>query len=196
MHENKSSWEDFLNPTILRPRLVTASLYIAAFELLKTAIIDGIRSFYSSGFDQKAMRISPEYQSDVLVKNASPLYASLEWLKESQAINEDDIAAFEKVKDLRNELAHKLSEKLFKGLPLELASRFVEMVSLLDKIERWWIVNVEIPTSPELHNEEIDEQSVIPGRVMGLRLMMEIALGSEGESNKYLDEFAKLNRKT
>ena len=184
--------ERFLNPTILRPRLITASLYIAAFELLKAAIIDGIRSLYISGFEQNGIQVSPEYQSDVLVKNASPLYASLEWLKEADAINEEDVAVFEMVKNLRNEIAHKLSEKLFKGLPSDLANHFGQMVSFLDKIERWWFVNVKIPTSPELRHEGIDEQSVIPGRVMGLRLMMEIALGpSDTESIRYFEEFKK-----
>lgn len=111
MPENKSSWESFLNPTILRPRLITASLYIAAFELLKAAIIDGIRSLYISGFDQNGIQVSPEYQSDVLVKNASPLYASLEWLKEADAINEDDVAVCEMVKNLRNEIAPNISAR-------------------------------------------------------------------------------------
>ena len=143
MHNSEESWEGFLDPAVLRPRLVTASIYISTFELLKTAIIDRIRDFFTSGSDQ----VSPEYQSDVLAKNASPVYASLEWLKEARAIDDADIAAFERVKKLRNELAHTLTATFFHGLRAEIAERLGEMVSLLDKIERWWIVNVEIATN-------------------------------------------------
>jgi hypothetical protein len=97
---------------------------------------------------------------------------------------------------LRNELAHTLTATLFHGLPAEIAERLGEMVSLLDKIERWWIVNVEIATDPNLKDEEIDEAQVIPGPIMGLRLLLDIALGSEEESKKRLDEFKRLSATT
>lgn len=76
-------WEDFLNPEVLRSNLIIASLYIAAFEFLKSTIVDRIRSIYVIGFDQNGLRIDPEYQTAVLLKNRSPVYASLEWLKKS-----------------------------------------------------------------------------------------------------------------
>jgi hypothetical protein len=99
----------------------------------------------------------------VLSKNRSHVYASLEWLKEMHAIDDADIAAFERVKKLRNELAHELTGILFQGLPADLAELLSEMISLLDKIERWWIVNVEIPINPDLNGMEINESQVIPG---------------------------------
>lgn len=194
--ESTTPWESFLNPAALRPNLIAASIYIAAFELLKNAIVDRIRDFYTTGFDQNGPRIAPEYQSEVLAKNRSPVYASLEWLKESQAISDNDVAVFERVKKLRNDLADALTRMLVKGLPSDLATRFDEVVSLLDKIERWWIVHVEVPTDPQLHGEEIDEEGVIPGPIMGLRLMLDIALGSEEESKKYIDQFMKRTRRT
>lgn len=80
------------------------------------------------------------------------------------------------------------------GLPSDLPARFSEMVSLLDKIERWWIVNVEITTDPQFDGQEIDEEGIIPGPIIGLRLMMDIALGSEEDSRKYLDEFMRRTR--
>lgn len=189
--KTQTPWETFLNPATLRPTLIAASVYIAVFELLKNAIVDRIKEFYTSGFDQNGWRIDPEYESKVLSKNRSPIYASLEWLKEAQAVDDGDVAAFERVKKLRNELAHGLTGALFQGLPDDFAERLSEMVSLLDKIERWWIVNVEIPINPDLKDEEIDETQVIPGPIMGLRLLLDIARGSEEESKKHLEEFIK-----
>jgi len=156
------SWENFLNPEVLRPNLIIASIYIAAFELLKNTIIDRIRGFYTMGFDGNGRRIDPEYQSEVLSKSRSPVYASLEWLKEAKAIQENDIDIFESAKKHRNDLAHAIMGMLAEGLPSDLSARFSEMVSLIDKIERWWIVNVEIPTNPEFDGEHIDESGIVP----------------------------------
>jgi hypothetical protein len=193
--KNQSQWETFLNPATLRPNLVAASVYIAAFELLKTSIVDRIKDFYTNGFDHNSWRTDPKYQSKVLAGNRSPVYASLEWLKEAHAIDDADVAAFERVKKLRNELAHALTGILFQGLPADLATRLGEMISLLDKIERWWIVNVEIPINPDLNGEEIDEAKVIPSPIMGLRLLLDIALGSEEESKRFLEEFVQRTRR-
>jgi hypothetical protein len=98
---------------------------------LKAAITDRIRSFYTLGFEP-----GPKFESEVLSKHRSPVYASLEWLQESHAITEDDISIFERAKELRNRLARGLSGMLHHGLPSDLAVRFGEMVSLLEKIER------------------------------------------------------------
>jgi hypothetical protein len=63
------------------------------------------------------------------------------------------------------------------------------MVALLHKIERWWIVNVDAVY-------EVDERAVVGGRSIELKLLTEIALGSEEESRKYLDEYIRLIRPT
>lgn len=189
--KDQTSWENFLNPDVLRPNLIVASIYIAAFELLKNAIVDRLRFFYTFGFDQNSTPTGRKYPSEVLARNRSPVYASLDWLKKSQAIDSNDLAVFEKVKQLRNDLAHELTQMLRTGLPAALPERFGEMVSLLDKIERWWLVNVEIPTNPDFDGKEVDAQDVIPGPLMGLRLLVDVALGSEEESRKHIDEFRK-----
>lgn len=177
--KDQTSWENFLNPAVLRPNLIVASIYIAAFELLKNAIVDRLRFFYTLGFDQNSTPTGRKYESEVLARNRGPVYASLDWLKESQAIDSNDLAVFKKVKQLRNDLAHELTQMLRTGLPAALPERFAEMVSLLDKIERWWLVNVEIPTNPEFDGKEVDAQDAIPGPLMGLRLLVDVALGSE-----------------
>jgi hypothetical protein len=67
------------------------------------------------------------------------------------------------------------------------------MVTLLDKIERGWIVNVEIPTNPDFTSkeEDIDENGIIPGPIMSLRMMLDVALGSDETASYYINEFKK-----
>lgn len=185
------SWEKFLDPDELCPALIAASVYIATFENLKTTIVDRIKDFYTDGFDENGWRVEPEYTTKVLSRNSSPTHASLEWLKEMDVIDDADIATYGRIKELRNILAHGLLTVISNGLPAEFPVRLTEMAMLLDKIERWWIVNVEIATDPDLRGADIDETKIVPGPVMALRLLLDIALGSEEESKFYLDEFRK-----
>ena len=45
--------------------------------------------------------------------NRSPLYASLQWLKEHEAISDEDIVIFNEIKKRRNALAHELIHSSF-----------------------------------------------------------------------------------
>jgi hypothetical protein len=82
---------------------------------------------------------------------------------------------------------------LMEGLPPGFEDRFGDMVTLLDKIERWWIVNVEIPTHPDFDGkyDEIDENGVIPGPILSLRVLIDVALGSDESARFYINEFKK-----
>ena len=62
----RKSWEKFLNPKALKTSIITASIFSMAFELLKTSIIEKIKGFFTNGFDENGMIISPEYKEKVL----------------------------------------------------------------------------------------------------------------------------------
>ena len=187
----RESWERFLNPDTLRSNLIVSSIFLSAYEILRQSIIERIRDFYTTGFDSSGMIVDPKYETEVLTRNRSPVYASLAWLKESHAIDEADIAAFDGIRKTRNAIAHEIPQMLTGGIPDDCVSRFHEMVNLLARIEKWWIVNVEIPTDPDLDGKEIDDEGIMPGPVITIRLLLDIALGSEEESKYYFDEFLK-----
>lgn len=191
---NQTQWERFLDPEILRPNLILASVYIAAFEVLENSIIEHIRDFHISGYDGKEWIVLPEYRENVLSKNKSPTYASLKWLKESGAISDGDIKKFDEIKEYRNLLAHELARMLEEGLPSDFVDRFNDMIGLLDKIEKWWIINVEIPANPAFNDRfgKIDEKGIVPGRVMSLRVLIAVALGSDEEAKHYLNLYRKI----
>jgi len=188
----RRSWEEFLNPAVTRPRLIATSIYIAGFEVLKDSIVGRIRDFFWTGFDESGDKIDPEYQANVLSRNKSPVYASLEWLKEMAAITDADVAVFDRIKACRNTLAHRLFSAIgSEGLPGDFEQCFTDMVALLRKIEVWWITNVEIPTNPDFDGREVDENGIVPGPVLSMQLLMDIALGDEDRSRFYYDEFRK-----
>src|ERR1700744_3443874 len=86
----QEKWEAFLNPDAMRPALIMASLYITGFELLKDTIVDRPKGFFTNGFGPDGLHLDPAYQADVLSKNKSVLYASLEWLKGMGTIDDSD----------------------------------------------------------------------------------------------------------
>jgi hypothetical protein len=192
-NDSQAKWERFLDPEVLRPNLILASVYIAAFEVLKNSIIDRLRFFYVSGFDQNGDIISPEYKDEVLAKDRSLTYASLKWLKEAKAITDEDIEKFTKARECRNLLAHEITKMLMEGLPRDFAERFNDMTALLDKIERWWIINFEIPINPDLaaNIDKIDLEGIVPGPIASLKMMIDVALGSNETATYYINEFKK-----
>jgi len=185
------SWERFLNPEILRTNLIVASLFITAFEMLKDSIIGRIRDFFTGGFDENGWIVNDNYKTKVLSLNKSPLYASLEWLKGMNVIDDEDIEEFNKIKNCRNEIAHEIANFISKGPKIDPLPLFSKMIDLLHKIEKWWILNVEIPTNPDFDGQGIDEDGIVPGQIMTLRLLADIALGSEEESKLYYNNFIK-----
>ena len=57
-----------------------------------------------------------------------------------------------------------------------------------------WIKEVEIPAIPDFDGKEIDEREIMPGRVIGLQVLCDIALGDEEKSRVYFDELRRRAR--
>ncbi len=75
----RHSWERFLNPETLRSNLIVSAIFLSAYEILRQSIIERIRDFYTTGFDSSGMIVDVKYETEVLTKNRSPVYASLVW---------------------------------------------------------------------------------------------------------------------
>lgn len=168
-------WERFLDPEVVRPSLFLATMFITAFEILKDSIVEDVRGFYTNGFDENGPTVGDEYKSKVLSKNKSPLYASLQWLRENEAIDDEDLKTFEKLKNTRNQLAHQLFAVVTGQVESAHESQFAELMALLRKIGVWWVVNVEIPTNPDYDGQEIDEEGIVPGPILSLQMLIEVA---------------------
>jgi len=153
-------------------------MFIAAFEILQDSIVDDLRDFYTSDFDEHGPTVGSEYQSNVLSKNKSPLYASLHWLRGSNVIDDEDLATFEQLKKTRNLLAHELFGVVTGQIESSHEVQFNALVALLRKIGTWWIVNVEIPTNPDFDGKEVDEEGIVPGTVLTLQMLIEVASGN------------------
>lgn len=187
MSDPSDRWERFLDPEVVHPSLFLATMFISAFEILKDSMVDRIRDFYLIGWDKDGATVSPEYQQEVLSRNKSVLYASLSWLQEHGAINAADLKTFEDLKKTRNQLAHQLFNVVTGQVESHHAEQFSVLVDLLRKVGVWWVVNVEIPTNPDFDGTDIDEAGIVPGAVLSLQMLIEVASGN----TQFLEQWRK-----
>ncbi|AXY41157.1 hypothetical protein D1793_02540 [Halomonas sp. JS92-SW72] len=164
--------------------------------MLKSSIVEKIEGFFTNGFDQNGPIISPEYKEKVLSLNRSPVYASLRWLQDMDAINDEDMGKFEQVKKCRNTLTHEMLSFASSGVDFDVAEAFDEMVALLRKIEMWWFEHFEMAIDPESYPDDLDLDQVIPGPVWSLQMLIDVSLGPKEEAEKYYDLFVAAADKT
>jgi hypothetical protein len=182
-----------LDPAYLKDNLMASSLYIALFESFKDYVVETLKMFYFRGYKDGKIILSADYGSEV--EGFSPKHppmAALKWLEERGAIDADDLAHYDRLRQFRNELVHKLLDRLFEGMPEDLPSNTVALLALRIKIEKWWILNIEIPTSGDYDaDHDIDEDKITTGTEMMSQMIFDMLSDDERRANFYKDELAK-----
>jgi len=79
----------------------------------------------------------------------------------------------------RNEIAHELPSIFLSDKNFKITERFEELIALIKKIEIWWIINVEIEINPDFDAQEIDENGIVPGSILMIKMMLEVISGNE-----------------
>jgi hypothetical protein len=190
-----NDWADFLNPDVVRTRLLRTGLFLVAHEMLLSAIKDRTHDFYSNTWTAAdGWKPSPKYREKVLSLDPKskndPFRASIVWLRQIEAIDEQDEATIRELTEERNRLAHELRNVLGGTIEHDFESLFPKLVHLVTKIDRWWIVNVEIATDPDLAGKEFDEDDVTPGSLMLLQVLNQVALGNDEDAWELYHAFA------
>jgi len=189
--------DEFLKPEFLRQKLIQASVFIAVYENFKSSIVDNVKYFYCIGFED-GKELIRGYEENVLSrvksKNNRQIKATLLWYKEHGAISNQDIEKFKTMTDLRNVLSHELLGKLVEGLPENILDVYFDMIALFEKITKWWIMEIEVPTSPDFTPEQYDEiawEGVTSVALEFIKMMTDIAFtGNEA----YLEQLKDLKK--
>ena len=158
------------------------ALFITVYELLEDTIISRPKDFYTVlEFNERAQKKYKEkvlslYDKDVipdiLTKNKE-LISSLIWFKRNGAIDDKDIKIFTDSRTLRNKVTHEMLYMIADG-GKQLELPFALMYALFCKIEKWWILEIEVPTSGELPPDDIDQEGVMSGHMLVLETIMDI----------------------
>jgi len=189
------SWRKFLDPDDLKANLVRASVYLASYELLKSAVVENPRGFFNMA-QSLVGKDSPEYKLEVIALHPKDrFHASCLWFRKMEAIDDDDVTVIENIRQHRNEIAHELPKYLAD-------SRFAVNMQLLDsihfmvgKIERWWIREIEMGANPDF--DHVDRDSLPDSEIQGGNLIMmdlihKISHGQDHELRQLLEVFRKV----
>lgn len=195
MKSHIEQWANILDPEILKPNLEFISLYIALYEKLEDTIISRVKDFYTIielddiEYQNKVLALYEHKKCPKINKQCKTLISSLIWLLNLNAITNDDIDIISNLKKERNKLTHEMFDLLTQGLPKDVHSRLVEIINVFNKIEKWWIVEVEIPTSCEIENiNDADLDNVMSGHMIILQIILNIVTNG---SNKDFEEVCK-----
>ena len=139
----------------LTEELAYTGLILVAFELIKSLIVDSIKTFYcdmtfGSGGPFKS------YEEDVLIRHTNEFEACLLYLRDfMKVIDSDDVLVIQELRKHRNDLAHNIAHKLQ-------TQEIEQDVFLLEKVSKTLFklsnhqMYIEIGADPKFQNKGID----------------------------------------
>lgn len=190
-------WAKFFNPKEIKKNLIDASLFLSFFEILKNEIIERIFHFYSNEYNDGKWIPSEEYKKDIIgrkiygnnKRDTNIFLSSCQWLVDTNAISQDEYDQIEKIIEHRNRIAHDLPKFLFDSDYIIDKGLFNQIKELTLKIEKWWILEFEMPISGEFDGQNIDPDGIIPGQQIILDYIFNIATTDIDELER---EFKKI----
>lgn len=186
MANTADQWEAFLNPDIIRSKLISAGLFLVGHEMLLDSIKRHPLWFFSNRWTAEGPQPSAEYDTEILARDPKgkrdALRGSIAWLRMMDVITADDEGDIKTVTDARNELAHEMTAMVGGSKPPNFAEHFATLMDLVQKIEKWWIINVELSTNPDYDGQEIDEDGIVSGPSWIMQMLRLVALGQGEEA--------------
>ncbi|MCK4376093.1 MAG: hypothetical protein KAX19_12215 [Candidatus Brocadiae bacterium] len=200
MNNATASWDKFLNAQTLRQTLVAASVFLTAYEMLKDALIDHLRGFYSHTWSADGeWEISPEYREKVLSLDKKEMVACAKWFRQGGALDDDDLLLLKEVADHRNVVAHELPS-ILGSIEKDVSLLHLRCIyALTSKIDKWWIREIEVPTNPDFDDasptdEQLDKSFSI--RMLTMSLLIQVAEGDDSALVGLYKEWKREIRKT
>jgi len=145
--------------------LSLAGLYLAVFETLKHSIEYSIKSFFSSpqetlsqeyeNYKKEIEEFYPKNKDGKIINDK--LFACMKWSKKMQIISSQDMSTIIKIRKHRNDVAHQLPKILLNDQIDINIDLMVKALELINKIEKWWAVNVDLPIVGDNYTENEDE---------------------------------------
>lgn len=190
------NWKNILDEDILKFNVNFAAIFVLNYECLKDYVINQVRDFYSDdekwNGDNYIFEETVEYKKEVRALDKNIEDASLKWFIQSEAITTDDFEKYHIIRKRRNDITHELLKNLNDGFTEKDAKLFGDMLEIYNKIDKWWINEVEIPIAGDEIPDDYDRNSVCGGQAMILSIINSIILGNQGA--KYKDILDKLTK--
>ena len=194
MEQEAEKFLNILGEDRLKLNCNFASLYVLYYECLKDTLVDLPKTFFNQmeiKDGELSMRESNKYKKNVKQLDRHIENASLKWFVNQGAVSEEEYSNFDKLRNFRNKLVHELLLYLTEGFTEDKVKYLVELITLYKKIEKWWINEIEIPISGNIH-ESYDSENVVSGQGLMLEIIQDVLLNDGKNSEEILSELYKL----
>ena len=152
-----------LAPEAVGAALIRAGALLTGYELVKSSVIDGVRSFYTMGFDEAGLKLADDYRLNVTALDPkSALRASVAWLVVSGALTPAQADTLDRVRAHRGEVTHELA-RLLVDVDAEVDLTLLhELQGLMHALDLFW-GGIEIDINQDLDGRDIDPSEVHSG---------------------------------
>ena len=169
----------FFDENEVRYQLITASIYLTAYDLLIDTIIRKIEEFYTDGYDENGLKIGKRYQTEVReLYKKDIVIASTRWLVKYKVITKSEMERIKIFRKHRNELAHELTKMISDSDANTKTEFMIEIRDLYFKIQKWWFTEFEMPANPDFDNyntNELNYDEVLMMQMLPMKNMVNIA---------------------
>lgn len=170
-----------LQPARVRSTLAFTGLFQLTHEILKSMVLDDVKSFYGYTNLDGDVRWFPEggdveYQRQVLNLHPNMFTASLLWLQEMDALTADQAARLDAIYDHRHDLTHELAKYLVDPNLEPDFDLFIEALKTLKALSRFW-TEVEAGYGTFEDFPDLDLEAVKNGRMM----LIELCISAYGD---------------
>jgi hypothetical protein len=188
-------WKNILDENILKYNVSFAAIFVLNYECLKDYIINQVRDFYSDNGkwdgDNYISEETAKYKKEVRALDKNIENASLKWFLQLDVITVDDFEKYQVIRKRRNDITHKLLKNLNDGFTVYDNKLFGDMLEIYNKIDKWWINEIEILITENDIPEDYDRNEVCGAQAMILSIINSMVLGNKGA--EYKEILDKLN---
>ena len=158
------NWKNILDENILKYNVSFAAIFVLNYECLKDYVINQVREFYSDNGKLDGDNYIPEetakYKKEVRALDKNIENASLKWFLQLDVITVDDFEKYQVIRKRRNDITHELLKNLNDGFTENDAKLFGDMLEIYNKIDKWWINEIEIPIVGNDRPEDYDRDMI------------------------------------
>lgn len=196
-----------VDKTYIQTNLILSSLYLSAFEILKAAILDSValffvipskpdKDFISSlknelseedfkriyeanigRYEEQVNEYNREVNANYETRDRYGLKESSKWLLKVGVFSEEDVATVEKLKEHRNQVAHKLHDLVISKDSAISIERLEQAVNLLKKVGPFLArIDADVP-------DTISDEEIVSGREMALGMIWDAAVDTLNQLN-------------
>jgi hypothetical protein len=193
-NEILNQFEKIVNKDELKSNIIFYAIYLLIFECFKNKFIEDVKGFLCdiSVKDGKLnYRESSEYIKIKQKKYNGKINIfvnTMQWLMQNGAMDSKEFQKLIDIRDDRNKIGHELLLLLSEERNKLMEANFYECIRIFNRIDKWWINNIEIPISAD----EIPSEYVPDEVFSSSWLLCEVILNTIYGDNSYKEIIERL----